>query len=258
MIHKKMLIALLLLSAVGSSVQARSLTAIKQDGTLHIGTSGDMPPFSYTVGGVNTGFEVDLLSMIAADLGVKVDFTVVPVDGALTSFTDRNVDVMVGGLGITSTRENKVDFTQAYLCLGMSVVARDPAIQTRFDLENKNIGVLSGSTIQGFVAKLPFPKKTVVLATTNEVIFAVATGKVDASLAYTLMAPVMAKLYPKSGVHFGPVQWSVPVGAMVARNDASLRLALNRGLNKVVNDGRYAQLSSKYLGSDARCKAATP
>ncbi|WP_161881472.1 substrate-binding periplasmic protein [Deinococcus alpinitundrae] len=234
--------------------QARSLTEIRQEGILHV-SSLDLPPLSYKADGGYTGFETELLTMLAGDLNLKVDFTSAALDTMMADLQGGRTDMAIGGLGITSTRENKVDFTRPFLCAGMSVVARNPAIQTRFDLENRNIGVLSGSTIQAFVQKLPFPKRAQVFPTANAVIYAVATGQVDASLAYQLMEPVMAKLYPKSGVHFGPVQWSIPVGAMLPDRASSLRLALNGALAKTMRDGRYEQLSTRYFGTDLRCKA---
>ncbi|WP_420595278.1 ABC transporter substrate-binding protein [Deinococcus sp.] len=248
---------LCLLTALLPNAQARSLSEIRESGgILQIGTSGDLPPFTYRVGAGYAGFETELMTLLAADLGLKVNFKVVPVDAAIRSLQLGQTDVSIGGLGITSTRASRVNFTQPHACAGMSVVARDPKIQTRFDLAGKSIGVLSGSTIQSFVQKLPFEKKTKVYATTNDLIFAVGTGQVDATLGYYLMSPAIAKIYPKAGVHFGPVQWSIPVGAMLAEDgDDSLRLSLNAALAKAMNDGRYEQLSVKYFSIDVRCRA---
>ena len=255
MVNKhSVLAALLWLSAALLPAQARSLTEIKAEGVLHVG-SNELPPFAYQDNGNSVGFEPELLTMLAGDLGLKLGFSSVTVDTAISSLQTERNDVVIGGLGITSTRENKVDFSQPYLCAGMSVISRDPKIQTRFDLAGKTIGVLSGSTIQSFVQKLPFAKKTKVYATSEDLIFATATGQVDATLGYQLMAPMIAKVYPKAGVHFGPVQWSIPVGAMVQGDDSSLRLALNGALAKAMQDGRYEKLSLKYFGTDVRCRA---
>lgn len=221
---------------------------------MHV-SSLDLPPLSYKAGSSYTGFETELLTMLAGDLNLKVEFTSTALDTMVADLQGGRTDMAIGGLGITSTRENKVDFTRPFLCAGMSAVARDPAIQTRFDLENKTIAVLSGSTIQSFVQKLPFPKRAQVFPTANAVIYAVATGQVDASLACQLMEPVMAKLYPKSGVHFGPVQWSIPVGAMLPEHASSLRLALNGALAKPC---ATADTSSSAPGISAATCAAKP
>ncbi|AZI43154.1 amino acid ABC transporter substrate-binding protein [Deinococcus psychrotolerans] len=234
--------------------QARTLRDIKKEGVLHV-NSLELPPFSYKTADGYTGFETELITMLASDLGLKIDFSPMLLDTIVSDLKEGRADAAVGGLGITSTRENQVGFTRPFLCAGMSVVSRDPAIQTRFDLENKTVGVLSGSTIQSFVQKLPFPKKAVVFATVNDLIYAIATGKVDATLGYKVSGPIMTKLYPKAGVLYGPVQWSIPVGAMLSDGDNSLRLALNGALAKSMQDGRYAQLSAKYFGENLRCKA---
>lgn len=236
------------------SANARSLADIRSEGVLHIGSLG-LPPFSYKTPTGYAGFETELITALAADLGVKTDFGPITLDTVYTKLNEGSIDAALGGIGITSTRANKVLFTRPFLCAGMSVVSPNPDIQTRFDLENKTIAVLSGSTTQAFVQKLPFPKKAVVFTDVDSLIYAMTTGKVDATLNYKVAEPIMNKIYPKSGSHFGPVQWIIPVGAMLPEGDSTLRLALNANLFKMLKDGRYAALSTKYFAEDPRCKA---
>jgi polar amino acid transport system substrate-binding protein len=250
----RLLGAALALLGAGSSAQARSLEDIRAEGVLHIG-SANLPPFVYQAGGSYVGFEAELLGMVASDMSLTVDFSTVQIDSATTALQDGKIDLMIGGQTITSTRENKADFSLPYLCLGMSVIARDPAIQTRFDLEHRTVGVISGSTAQSYVQKLSFAKKTIVFANTNDMTLALASGQIDATLGYQVMAPVIAKLYPKLKVQFGPVQWSVPVGTMLPSDQGALRLALNGRLARIMRDGRFEALSKKYFGSDQRCKS---
>ncbi|WP_293913147.1 ABC transporter substrate-binding protein [Deinococcus sp.] len=246
--------AALLVAGLIQPAQARSLQDIRAEGVLHVG-SINLPPFVYQAGGKYVGFEAELITLLAAELNLNVEFSDIQIDNTVASLANGKIDVMVGGQTITSTQGRNADFTQPYLCLGVSVVARDPAIQTRLDLENKTIGVISGSTVQSYVQKLPFAKKTNVYTNTNDLTLALADGQIDATLVYGMMAPALAKMYPKLKVSFGPTQWSVPVGAKLPVDQGALRLALNGRLARVMRDGRFEKLSTKYFGADLRCKS---
>lgn len=235
--------------------QARTLAQIKESGVLRVATPGDVPPFSMQSEGRHFGFEVDLLNALAADLGVKVSYQVARIDQLAKLLQDDAVDVAISALGITSTRENKVDFTAPTGCLGVSVVSLDPKLNKHTDLEGKRIGVIAGSIMTSYVQKLPFEKKVNVYPNNNEVVIAVFSRAVDATIVYSVSEQVVKKLYPKAPVHFSPELWSVPIGMMVREDNDSTRLALNAGLSKAVQSGTYAGLSTRYFGKDVRCKS---
>ena len=248
----------LLLTALGlgslGNAQARALSAIRVEGTLHVLAPADLPPFSYVAGGVNLGFELELLGTIAADMGLKLDVQHAPSNQLFAALQEDRADVALAALAITSTREQKVDFTQPTLCASMSVISSDPKLQLHTDLEGKTVGVVSGTVLESYVQHLGFQKIVKVYPTINDVTLALFSKQIDATFGYTIMKPILEKLYPKFPVVFGPPLFSVPIGMAVPDNDATLRSALNIGLIKVMHDGRYEKLSQKYFGQDVRCK----
>jgi polar amino acid transport system substrate-binding protein len=248
-----LLCTLAALSGFGST-QARTLSAIRQDGTLRVIAPGDLPPFSYAIGGNNVGFEIELISAIASDLGLKVEVQHAPSNQLFAALQDERADVALAALAITSTREQKVDFTQPSLCASVSVISPDPKLQLHTDLEGKTIGVPTGTIMESYVQHLPFAKTVKVYPTVSDVTLALFSRQIDATFGYSIMKPVLEKLYPKYPVSFGPALFSVPIGMATADSNTSTRAALNIGLIKVMRDGRYEKLSQKYFGSDVRCK----
>lgn len=139
--------------------EARTLAEIRASGTLRVATSGDVPPFTMLDGGRYRGYEPELMEAVAASLGVRVSYQAAPADQFTRLLQEDRVDVAFGAQGITSTRENRVDFTVPVACAGVSVVSFDPKLQKHTDLVGKTIGVGTGSIMHSFVQKLPFEKK---------------------------------------------------------------------------------------------------
>lgn len=234
---------------------ARTFAQIKASGVLRVATPGDLPPFSIAGGGRYSGYEVEFLQAVAADLGLRLSFQTVGGGELIKALQEDRVDVAIGAMGITSTRENKVDFTVPTACAGVSVVSLNPSLQKHTDLAGKKIAVGSGSIMHTYVQKLPFEKQVNVYPTSGDVMFAVISRAVDATFAYTVMQPAAKRMFPKAEVFFGPELWSVPLGMMVREDNVSTRLALNAGISKYLQTNGYAFLTAKHFGKDVRCKS---
>ncbi|GGJ73940.1 substrate-binding periplasmic protein [Deinococcus aquiradiocola] len=247
-------LALCSLALLASTASARTFSAIRAEGVLRVLAPADLPPFTFVTSGVNAGFEIELLGAIASDMGLKLDVQHAPSSQLFPALQDDRADVAVAALAITSTREQKVDFTQPTLCGGVSVISADPKIQLHTDLENKTIGVASGTIMESYVAKLPFQKTVKVFPTISDVTLALFSRQIDATFGYLIMKPTLDRLYPKYPTVWGPVLFNVPIGMATADSNTSTRSALNIGLIKVMRDGRYAKLSQKYFGTDVSCK----
>ncbi|MPY65393.1 amino acid ABC transporter substrate-binding protein [Deinococcus sp. SDU3-2] len=234
--------------------EARTLAQIKQSGVLRVASPGDLPSFTVADGPRFTGYEIELLQAVAGTLGLKVEVQKVAADQLIKTLQDDRADVAVGALAVTSTRENKVDFTSPTACAGVSVVSLNPALQKHTDLAGKSIGVGAGSVMHSYVQKLPFEKHVKVYKSTGDLMYAVISKAVDASFAYTVMEPAAKRTFPKVKLHFGPELWSVPIGFMVREDNDSTRLALNAAIQNYFATNSYAFLSAKHFGKDVRCK----
>lgn len=222
---------------------------------LRVATPGDLPSFSIQQGGRFQGYEPELMEAVARSLGVRVKFQQVSADQFIKLLQADEIDVAMGALAITSTRENKVDFTTPIACAGVSVVSLDPKIQKHTDLVGKTIGVGTGSVMHAYVQKLPFEKKVKVYSTNNDVNFALLSKAIDALFAYSVMEPAVKRIFPKAQFYFGPELWSVPIGMMVREDNVTTRLALNTAIQNYFATNSYAFLSSKHFGKDVRCKS---
>ncbi|ACO47772.1 transporter substrate-binding domain-containing protein [Deinococcus deserti] len=240
--------------AVLPEASARTFADIKASGVLRVVSGGDLPPFIRVEAERHRGYEPELIEAVARSLGLTVSYQVVPPYQLIKELQEDRADIAIGALGITSTRENKVDFTMPTACAGVSVVSFDPKLQKHTDLVGKSIGVGAGSIMQAYVQKLPFEKKVTVYNSSKELIFAVMAKQVDATFAYTIMGPAVKSLYPKAPINFGPELWRVPIGFMTAEDNVTTRTTLNGAINRYMQSTGYAFLSQRYFKEDVRCR----
>ena len=106
--YLKILPLLLLLAPV----QARTLSEVKQSGTLIIETNGPYEPFVMEENGKLTGFEMELAEAIARQMGLKADIRNVAFAPLLSNLNKdkQRVDIVMASHIVTSTRAKEVDF----------------------------------------------------------------------------------------------------------------------------------------------------
>ena len=91
--------------------------------TLKVGMSTFVPWAMKDKTGKLVGFEIDVATRLAEDMGVKVEFVPTNWDGIIPALLSGKFDVIIGGMGILPSRNLKVNFTIPYDTSGMSLVA---------------------------------------------------------------------------------------------------------------------------------------
>ncbi len=91
-------------------------------GTLTVAARA-LPPFVTYENGIYSGFEVELIKLLAADLGMETEiYAVDTVAKQIDDINRRVADVGLGGTAVTSHRERDVDFTVPVLDSGLSIL----------------------------------------------------------------------------------------------------------------------------------------
>ena len=94
-----------------------------QRGTLKVGMSTFVPWAMKDKTGQLIGFEIDVATRLAKDMGVKVEVVPTKWSGIIPALLTGKFDVIIGGMGILPSRNLKVNFTHPYDFTGMSMVA---------------------------------------------------------------------------------------------------------------------------------------
>lgn len=100
-----------------------TIEQVMQRGTLRVGMDTFLPWAMKDKTGKYIGFEIDVATRLAEDMGVKVQFVPTKWAGIIPALLTGKFDVVIGGMGIQTKRALKVNFTQPYDYSGMSIVA---------------------------------------------------------------------------------------------------------------------------------------
>ena len=167
------------------------LKTIQSRGTLNVTTSLLYPPEFYKdKSGNPAGYDIDILKLLAADLGVKLNIIDVPDNAAnIANVQSGKADIVSAGLVNTPKRSLVLNFTRGYVPYTQVVVVPTNGANSVADLNQpgKKITALTASTAF-FRAQLLFPKATVTPLAQDEALLSVATGKADACLIEIYLA----------------------------------------------------------------------
>ena len=104
-------------------VQESTIEAIMKRGVIKVGMDTFVPWAMKDKQGKFIGFEIDVATRLAKDMGVKVEFVPTKWAGIIPALLTNKFDVIIGGMGIRPQRALKVNFTIPYDYSGMSMVA---------------------------------------------------------------------------------------------------------------------------------------
>ncbi|MBM4073595.1 MAG: transporter substrate-binding domain-containing protein [Planctomycetes bacterium] len=134
---------------------------IKKRGTLLSGMATFVPWAMRNTKGELIGFEIDVATRLAQDMGVKVEFVPTAWDGIIPALLAGKFDFIIGGMTITPQRMLTVNFTNPYSATGVMLVASKKMAPNLSKLEDFNkadytlTGRRGGSAIAAVQRLLP-------------------------------------------------------------------------------------------------------
>jgi polar amino acid transport system substrate-binding protein len=100
-----------------------TIEQVLKRGVLRVGMSTFVPWAMKDKTGELIGFEIDVATRLAQDMGVNVEFVPTKWSGIIPALLTGKFDVIIGGMGIVPARNLKVNFSIPYDTTGMSIVA---------------------------------------------------------------------------------------------------------------------------------------
>ena len=84
--------AMLLCAFAGCGAKGKTLAQVKEAGNLTIATSPDFPPFESLEGNEVVGIEVDIMELVAKELGVELEIIQMVFDSVLLGVQSAKYD----------------------------------------------------------------------------------------------------------------------------------------------------------------------
>ncbi len=246
-------LALVLAACGGNETDSGAAFDTVAAGTLTICTDAPYPPFEFQAdNGTWTGFDLDLMSKIADDLGLKMAVTVQPFDGIWLAPAAGTCDLVASAMTITPERSANALFSDGYFDADQSLMVRDADIAKYPDLPSlagATIGVQTGTTGEAYAEENAPADSTLKSFDEPAAMFlALESGDIDAILQDF---PVNAERATAEPGKFELSQ-SFPTGEQygfaTSPSNTALMDAINAALAKFRSDGTYKQVFDSYFG----------
>ncbi|MDL2313999.1 transporter substrate-binding domain-containing protein [Desulfovibrio sp. OttesenSCG-928-C14] len=126
---KRSLLALILavcclVLAAGPALAEKRLDRIVESKIIRVGTTGDYLPFCMLENGKYYGHDVDVMQMLAKELGVEIEWVHTTWPTIMKDFHADKFDVAVGGLARTLTRAKVAELLPPYAPFGKVALMR--------------------------------------------------------------------------------------------------------------------------------------
>ncbi|MEW6263066.1 MAG: transporter substrate-binding domain-containing protein [Thermodesulfobacteriota bacterium] len=220
-----------------------ALTRAKQRGTLKIGFDTFVPWAMKDKQGRYIGFEIDVAARVAGDMGLKPEFVPTKWDGIIPALLTGKFDVIIGGMGITPERRQKVDFTIPYEHSGMSIMAHKKLAAGFKSLEDFNkpnvvIAAKLGTTAAEAVKKFMPQAQARLFGDEAQAVQELLNGNAQAMVA---SAPLPAhQVYKNQDKLFLPLAETFtkePIGMALKKGDSETLNYLNVWIKKAEAEG---------------------
>lgn len=240
-------------STTSGGAQGGELSLIAPD-SLTTCTHLPYEPFQFPgEGGKIVGFDVELVDLVARDLGVQQKIVDAPFDEGIQSGESLNsgqCDVAAAAMTITDSRKQNLDFSDPYFDAEQALMVKKGAGVTDLSqLRGKKLGVQVGTTGKDYAEahKAEFGYEVVDFDDLALQQTAVKTGAVDAAINDNGVLYNFAKNNPDTEVTKEFVTGD-KYGIGVRKGNTALLTKVNESLAKAKQSGEYDRIYEKWFG----------
>lgn len=250
------------------TIAAKVPEAIRADGTLAVGVSGEgSPPLAFRADDDRTiiGVEPDIAQLVADVLGLELDLRPTSWENLFLVIRSGQNEVGFSNITVTEERKDIYDFASYRVdSLGWEVKkdGKIEKIEQPADIAGLTVSVDSGTNQEEVLLRWNEQNKKAGLAAAKIVYYqrdteyqlALASGRIDAYLGPNPSVVYHAAVSGETKV-VGVVPGGGEVPAQIAamtKKDNGFAVALSEALNTVIQSGRYAEVLARWgLSSEA-------
>jgi polar amino acid transport system substrate-binding protein len=229
-------------------------------GALTVASAYPDPPFDIIEGGSSSGFDIELMRAICAQLGLvlqPVRYSGADFNGIFDGLATGSYDAVISGTTITPERSAIALFSQPYLEFNQGVAVNrraTPSVASLDDLRGLTAGIQSGNT-SDFVAKRLLAQGTIAdiryypyhgIATALDDLEA---GRIGLVIKLFPVISWLVKDRPQLVVAL-EVPTCEKLGIAFAKENQPLCEAVNRALARLRENGEFARLQARWFARD--------
>ncbi|MGQ0826923.1 MAG: transporter substrate-binding domain-containing protein [Bacteroidota bacterium] len=243
------------------------LDEIKKRGKIVALTDNRSTSF-YIYRGDSMGYEYELLSAFAKEIGVKLEIRITRnKDSIFDQLTKEGVDIIAANLAVTNERLQIVDFTEPFMQVPQVLVQRKPngwenmtrdemndkLIRNPIDLSGKNICVRKGSSFYARLQNLSeeIGEQINIIQVpgeydTEQLIAKVANGEIDYTIADENVALNNQAYYSNIDVETA-ISFPQKIAWAIRKSSPGLTKELNNWIEKIKTNNTNTLVLNKYF-----------
>jgi len=233
--------------------EVSTLMKIVDRGKLIVGLEAEFFPFEYVKDGDIVGFDVDLVRLMAEELGVELEIVNVGWSSLPAELLTGKIDIIVSGMTATLDRAKRILFSDPYYETGLCLLLHKKTtegIKSVADLNRPEFRIVAKANTTGHYAAQRFLPDAKLLTLPKEAICAleVSQGKADAFIYDQLAIVKHSRRYPETTrtilepFTYEPYSMGLPAG------DFEWWRWVNLFLDQIRKDGRYDEIHRRHLG----------
>jgi ABC-type amino acid transport substrate-binding protein len=226
-------------------------------GTLIVASAYPDPPFDLIDNGSASGFDIELMRAICAQLGLAlqpVRYSGDDFNGIFDGLANRSYDAVISGTTITPERAAIALFSQPYLEFNQGVAVNrrsTPNVASLADLRGMTAGIQSGNTsaivakrllAQGAIANIKYYPYHGIAAALDDL----EAGRIGLVIKLHPVIAWLVKNRPALSVAI-EVPTHEKLGIAFAKQNQALCEAVNRALAALRANGEFARLQARWF-----------
>ena len=237
--------------------KADTLSKIKANGKLVVGTAPGYPPFEFTVNKSGksqvVGADIDLAKKIADEIGVELDIKAMDFDALIMALQSSKVDMVITSMTPTEERKKSVDFSDVYFEGTNSIIVNSnfsKDISKEDDLKNIVLGVQRGSVQEIYAKEVLKAPKIKSLTAIPDLIADMKNGNIDGIIASTVVAKINANQYDGLkliDVNLSQANKEEAAIAIKKGDNKSLLGIVNKTIKSLKDSGQYEEILNKNI-----------
>ncbi len=243
-----------------AKIRAELPASVRSQGELTVGTSAAYPPFDYYASDNKTviGIDPDLASAVGEVLGIKLTFVAADFSSLIPGMAAGRYDLVWADAGDNPARQQQVDIIDYNRNTSLFLTSSDTKkVTKKTDVCGKTVAVEQGTTEVQYMQQQSTDCQAAGLAPVtvnqypglNDAVLAVKSGRAYATIANNATIGYTAKQSGGQLVASGPTYFSTLCGVLTPKG-SPLTKPLQKALQQIVDDGRYAKILKKY-GAEA-------
>lgn len=240
---------------VASQQQAEPAVDESKLPLYRVATMSTYPPFATKDElGVVTGFDIDVLKLIAKNQDFRIEFVVHPWSKWKEDLTKNDgIDIWTAGITIKDDRKKVVDFSDPYMSDNTAILMRfDSNHITPENFGEYKVGVEKQSRAVTIAQSMVADSAKIKKFPSNYLAFeALAQKKIDVLLGNEAVLANMAKSFPELKFIEKQINNSKKqnqLGFMIRKGNPDMLNKINQGLKEIKANGELDKIKYKWFG----------